>query len=257
MSDTTVQRGHSEEGGRPSTRDRWPPCSDITESGPWAPAKSLAVFGVLSGVLFIALAVAVALKLPEVAAFDAALQSLVFPLRNEGLTSVIAALTDLSDVGCSLLIAIATMVYLAVNRGRRAAFVYMACIAGGETLVALIKVLEARVRPLGMNVIDFPSDASFPSGHVFASIAIVTFTLIIIVRLHPTMVRGVRGTLMALAVLWSLFIAFTRIYLGVHWPTDVLGSFLLGAGVYLPAALGLWHVLVEKLSAPEPERSTA
>lgn len=64
-----------------------------------------------------------------------------------------------------------------------------------------------------------PGDASFPSGHTAASFAAV-FAL-----------KASGSPLWKPALLWALLIAFSRLYLYVHWPSDVLGGAVLGAVV--------------------------
>ena len=84
-----------------------------------------------------------------------------------------------------------------------------------------LKPLVGRVRPFAMNpavelLIPPPLDASFPSGHTAASFAAV-FAL-----------RGSGSPLWKPALAVAILIAFSRLYLYVHWPTDVLGGAVLG-----------------------------
>ena len=86
----------------------------------------------------------------------------------------------------------------------------------------LLKPLVGRVRPFAMNpavelLIPPPLDASFPSGHTAASFAAV-FAL-----------RGSGSPLWKPALAVAILIAFSRLYLYVHWPSDVLCGALLGA----------------------------
>ena len=86
----------------------------------------------------------------------------------------------------------------------------------------LLKPLIGRVRPFAVNpavelLVSPPLDASFPSGHTAASFAAV-FAL-----------RGSGRPLWKPALAVAVLIAFSRLYLYVHWPSDVLGGALLGA----------------------------
>lgn len=86
----------------------------------------------------------------------------------------------------------------------------------------LLKPLIGRIRPFAVNtavelLISPPLDASFPSGHTAASFAAV-FAL-----------RAGGSPLWKPALAVAVLIAFSRLYLYVHWPSDVLGGALLGA----------------------------
>ena len=86
----------------------------------------------------------------------------------------------------------------------------------------LLKPLIGRIRPFAVNtavelLISPPLDASFPSGHTAASFTAV-FAL-----------RGSGSPLWKPALAVAILIAFSRLYLYVHWPSDVLGGALLGA----------------------------
>ena len=107
---------------------------------------------------------------------------------------------------------------------RQGAAVACALLLDLITCNLLLKPLFGRIRPFALNsavtlLVAPPLDASFPSGHTAASFAAV-FALFW---------SGNRLWRPALAL--ALVIAFSRLYLCVHWPSDVLGGALLGAAV--------------------------
>lgn len=120
------------------------------------------------------------------------------------------------------------------SRHRLSALLLWIALLGGSPLVAILKAVFGRPRPqpeewnvtiLG-RPIEFPSTPSFPSGHAITSVIIFGTLAYLVIRLEST-VRMRRWTL-ALAAGMILLIGLSRIYLGVHYPSDVLAGWLVG-----------------------------
>lgn len=208
--------------------------------------RSRIVLGSICGVLFIALTVSVGLNLEWVRGFDGAIQSAVFSLRTEAITPVIETTTEWSGIGISHLLMMAFLTFLLACKKVRKAIIYFASFMAADTVFNILKTAMDRPRPSGMNLMDFPLDSSYPSGHVFMACAFACFTIYVIIQEYPGIPRPAKIALAAFAVIWPLYIGFTRIYVGVHWPTDVLGSLLFGAGTFLPFATVVWQKLANK-----------
>lgn len=88
-----------------------------------------------------------------------------------------------------------------------------------------LKPLVARPRPELWPRLVPESDFSFPSGHALASATLFPLLAHTLARVRPD--RAAQAY--ALAVALALFVSFGRLYLGVHWPSDVLGGWALGA----------------------------
>lgn len=96
-------------------------------------------------------------------------------------------------------------------------------ILGGYFVAYLFKILVRRARP--HDIVGGAFGFSFPSGHVFGSTILILFVLGILV---PRIVEsGNRFLIQVLMIIWLVIVVISRIYLRVHYPSDVLGSLLL------------------------------
>ncbi|MGY0065820.1 phosphatase PAP2 family protein [Streptomyces sp. QTS137] len=98
--------------------------------------------------------------------------------------------------------------------------------AVGATVQQVLKAVVDRARPVWPDPVDSAHYAAFPSGH--AMTAVVTFGLLLWLLHRRGVGRALWGWAVALAVLSVGGVGLTRVWLGVHWPTDVLGGWLLG-----------------------------
>ena len=122
---------------------------------------------------------------------------------------------------------LATVFYLLLVRKRHLAMLMSAAVLGGEILSNVLKIGFGRPRPeLAVHAVRVFS-ASFPSGH--AMLSAVAFLTIgaLLTRVHAD--RRVKVYFMTLAVLLTVAVGLSRVYLGVHYPTDVLAGWCLGA----------------------------
>ena len=117
--------------------------------------------------------------------------------------------------------------YLLLER-RRAEALLMAGSIGGASLVnAALKALVGRDRPEVVPHLVQVSSASYPSGHAMLSAVAYLTLAVLLARTRPN--RTVRIYLVVVAVILVLLIGLSRCYLGVHWPSDVLGGWCLGS----------------------------
>jgi len=136
-------------------------------------------------------------------------------------------MTAASFIGSNLFLLpmVGVVMFLAIRRNKRAA----AIILGIDAVVAigldnLLKIIFQRDRPTILDKIAVPTGYSFPSGHSMSAMGIWGVVAAVIVFLYPQTKRYV----IAAIVLLIAAIGFSRIYLGAHWPFDVVGGFLGG-----------------------------
>ena len=147
-------------------------------------------------------------------------------------------MTDLTAFGSPtglLLVCAAVIVYLLLMRRLRTALFVFAASAGGMALGSLLKHLYARPRPALVPHLVQVASSSFPSGHATDS-AIVYLTLAaLLARTAPD--RAVRIYIIGVAILLTLMIGCSRVFLGVHYPSDVVAGWTIGATWALACSL--------------------
>lgn len=139
------------------------------------------------------------------------------------------AMRDITGLGSMVVLVMVTAItifyLLLVGRGR-AALLVLITVGGGQILSSLLKLGIDRPRPHLVPHLAEVQTLSFPSGH--AMMAAVTYLTL------GTMLAGIVPGLatkifvLAVAVLVTLMVGVSRIYLGVHWPSDVLAGWCAG-----------------------------
>lgn len=124
-----------------------------------------------------------------------------------------------------LIPALALVGWVCARRRRYEAAVVLALDAVVVMLGDLaLKHVFARERPHLFDKLAIPTDYSFPSGHSMSAVGVWGVIAAVLIRLYPRH----RTAVLATAIPQILSIGLSRIYLGVHWPFDVLGGFLAG-----------------------------
>jgi undecaprenyl-diphosphatase len=140
--------------------------------------------------------------------------------------------TALGSTGVLTVMVLAIAGFLAMTRKGHAALFVLASVAGGVLISQTMKWAYARPRP---DLVPHGAEvftASFPSGHSMMS-AVVYLTLgALLARTEAD--RAVKAYILTVAVLLTVLVGASRVYLGVHWPTDVLAGWALG---------GLWALV--------------
>lgn len=152
-------------------------------------------------------------------------------LRPAGPPWLLEAVRDMTALGGVLLrnlVAIGAIAALLFVRLRREAVLLAATIAGGWLVNSLVKAAVGRPRPMIVPHLTEAGGQSFPSGHSFN--AAVVYIAIALAFAAMSARRSVRWTVIAAAMVLSLTISVSRVWLGVHFPSDVAAGWLGGAG---------------------------
>jgi undecaprenyl-diphosphatase len=156
--------------------------------------------------------------------------------------------TSLGSTTVLTLLVLVTAVYLMLARRYRLALFAVAATGLGAGLNSLLKTVFERARPELIAHDIYISTSSFPSGHAMSSATVYLTLGAMLARVShgSTLKLFVLGT----ATLLTLAVGLTRVYLGVHWPTDVLAGWSLGAAW----ALGCW-MLAQALHAEARDKA--
>jgi len=176
-------------------------------------------FALIAAVLFVELAGDVWLK--EGFAWDVPVMLFIHRSSHHWLNWVMVCITQTAAAGIGVVLLVAFFCLWRLRR-RLAALTTVVSVVGAVSMNAGLKLLFARPRPTVFPPITPETSYSFPSGHAVASAALYGLLAVFLWR------WGHRGWAV-FSVLWVLLVGFSRIYLGVHYPSDVLASLALGS----------------------------
>jgi len=124
---------------------------------------------------------------------------------------------------------------LAARRHWHGALALAVSVAATQGVVAIVKLLVARDRPPGDDAMVHAAGYSFPSAHSATSVAL--YGVLALIAAHELRGRVSRMWCVAAAGILCMAVGVSRVYLGAHYPTDVLAGWLLGCVI----ALGSWR----------------
>ncbi len=187
-------------------------------------------------------------------------------IRSDFLNPIMKVLTHSGDKGILLIVLI--LAFLIIPRTRAIGIMSTISIVIEALLNnVLLKNLIARTRPYDeieglVNLVGKQSDYSFPSGHTGAAFAVAGAMLVVALfglpmiektgefkREDPSLTFKLISVIL---IMYATLLAFSRMYVGVHYPTDVLCGLLLGLGTSAVAYL-IYQVAIKKIH----ERKTA
>jgi membrane-associated phospholipid phosphatase len=185
---------------------------------------------------------------PEPFPVDLAAARVAEDVRTAWLTAVLTWVTRIgSSPWLVAILIVVGVVALVVRRDPRPGAWLAAEYLGAVVMYQTLKAILDRPRPPGA-LVDATGSA-FPSGHATQGIAFFGMLAVFLVALLP---RRVGPSAAVAMVILGVLSGLSRVYLGVHWLTDVAGGFLLG-GAWLAALLGI-RAKVERTGGLTPER---
>ena len=178
--------------------------------------------------------------------FDRRAWDLFQKLRSDSLDVLVLQITGLGDFISLVVASIGLAVTLRYAMNVRVLGFLAACIVGGRVLHVLLRSIVDRPRPVAIDTLWAIDASSFPSGHAMMSMVVFpTFALLIAEQIPQARVRtGLVVSAFALAAV----IGVSRLYLGVHYVTDVVAGW--SAGLFWLSAC--WEFRAQRLRRREP-----
>lgn len=168
--------------------------------------------------------------------------------RTGGLDAIAVTITTIGNTFAMAVLATLTGIRCWA-RGRRADAVFVVgAMAGAVLLFRGIKILVDRPRPPAATQVIQETNESLPSGHATMSTVVIGSLVVLFWAGRSTAAR--LATVLA-AALWVGAVGATRVYLGVHWFSDVVSGWLLGAA-WLAACAATWSWWRRRAARPSP-----
>ena len=152
---------------------------------------------------------------------DSQVHSYILGIRNKNLTSILITITNVSSAYALIVISI---LLLLIIKEKKIPLLISLNLIYSYTLNIIAKAIFTRPRPIGINLIE-ESGFSYPSGHSMVSMAYYGFIAYIIYKKQTN--KLIKTIIIISLILTILLVGFSRIYLGVHYLSDVIGGFLL------------------------------
>jgi undecaprenyl-diphosphatase len=220
----------------------------IGHSGPigsYAPIFLVMIFGGIAaigaGYLFVEIAEQVRLTTSAVNNADQSIHNWFGNEREPAMTVLFNTATAIGgSVGLAFIVVVVAAILL-IRKERESAVFLMVTVAAGALLNLGLKLIFARARPDLASAIAVARWYSFPSGHAMGSF--ITFGALAYLALRQHWSRGAKSAGLAIAMTITVLVGLSRVYLGVHWASDIAGGWSAGT-VWLASAVVSFEMLL-------------
>lgn len=162
------------------------------------------------------------------------------PIGPAWLEYAMRDITALGGYAVLTLIVVLSTLYLLLESRIKTALLLVSSIISGTLLVSILKIGFDRPRPDLVDQLTHATSSSFPSGHATSS-ALVYLTLSLLLA-QAVRHRRLKLFLIASGVFIAILVGCSRVYLGVHWPSDVIAGWGLGAAWAM-----IWWIIARRL----------
>jgi undecaprenyl-diphosphatase len=199
---------------------------------PW---RSLILFALALGATLVFLAIADEMREGDLDHIDTQIAIWVHTRQSTVLDILMILFTKIGS-GPALIAAIAAVAFWSYKRGRNS-YILILCANAiiAMAVTPILKAIFARARPTLFEVIKRPDTYSFPSGHSMSAVVIFGSIAAVIIALRPS----AKVPVTIAAGILMVCIGVSRVYLGAHWPMDVLAGWASG----VPFLIATVHII--------------
>lgn len=179
----------------------------------------------------------------KIAVFDSTIISIIQGLESPAITSLMKFFTFIGAGFPSIFLSVIVLFFLyKVLHHRRELILFLWAVIGSALLNEALKLIFHRARPTLHRIVN-ANGFSFPSGHSMAAFSLYGILAFLLWRHIPSSLG--RGILIICSTVMIMAIGISRIYLGVHYPSDVIGGFL-ASGSWLTILIWYFQRYQEK-----------
>ncbi|NIK76793.1 undecaprenyl-diphosphatase [Paenibacillus castaneae] len=203
------------------------------------------VLSVICAAGFASIAILIAKQ--AISGFDNKIISIVQSQQSDALTQIMLFFSYIgSGIPLSIIIIAIGIVLYAVLKFHWELLFFIGVIIGSSLLNVILKLIFHRERPTLHRIVENVSGYSFPSGHSMAAFTLYGVLCFLLWK-HAESTFS-RILLVSCTSVMILAIGISRIYLGVHYPSDVVGAYL-GSGTWLAVSIGFYqHFIAKRVS---------
>ena len=177
------------------------------------------------------------------------------PSKPRGPYALIGIMRDVTSLGGATFVTLTTIfasIYLLLVKKRRSLMLVLLAIIGGGILESILKTLVARQRPSPIFQLMPEYSHSFPSGHSMMSAVVYLSIAVLLARMQKS--KAIRIYVVFVALFLTFIIGISRIYLGVHYPTDVLAGWALGLAWASFVWFLSWYLELKDKNGDNPQK---
>ncbi len=175
-------------------------------------------------VLFITLTILVSFDYLET--FDTFIYNALISLKSDSMTNIFKFITFFGSTLFIVLATVGLFLYFIIKKDKVKALLIGSMVIVSTIINNLIKIIVRRERPAVLHLV-VEESFSFPSGHMMASVTL--YGLLFYLVLKSNLKKGLKIFLGTILIILPILIGLSRIYLGVHFASDILGALLMSS----------------------------